>query len=215
MKRVYVGPKQLNIENTYFFDYSVTLFGDSTNNNISYKINTLDNVLEFEYWNPDSNSREISVYNELLKTINEPIEIMAHDYKIVSQCNIPSNAKLICKNSDELIKLFNDKIKTRNLFKGIVPMLNYTYVLGSDFDYDKLSPDKQTLVVQHPLGSGGSKTFICTKENSAEVKNKLIKNDIYAISTYMKENVHYNIHLLTRLNLNLLFQTVLNYICFE
>lgn len=194
MKRVYVGPKQTTIENTYFFDYSVTLFGDSINNNISYTINTLENVLEFEYWNPDSNAREISVYNELLKTIDEPIEIMAHDYKIVSQCDIPNNAKLICKNSDELIKIFNNKQDTRNLFKGIVPMLDYTYVLGKDFDYNKLSPDGKMLVVQHPLGSGGSKTFLCTKKNRKELKNKLIQDGIYGISTYVTDNIPYNIH---------------------
>lgn len=194
MKRVYVGPKQATIENTYFFDYSVTLFGDSTNNNISYTTNTLENVLEFEYWNPDNNAREISVYNELLKTIDEPIEIMAHDYKILSQCEIPNNAKLICKNSDKLIKFFNNKTDTRNLFKGIVPMLDYTYVLGKNFDYNKLSPDEKTLVVQHPLGSGGSKTFLCTKKNSNELKSKLNQDDIYAISTYKADNIPYNIH---------------------
>lgn len=194
MKRVYVGPKQLTIENTSFFDYSVTLFGDSSDNNISYKINTLDNVLEFEYWNPDNNPREIKVYNELLKTIKEPFEIMAHDYKIVSQCDIPAHATLICKNNDELIKTFNDKTKTRNMFKGIVPMLDYTYVLGSDFNFKKLSPKGKTLVVQHPLGSGGSKTFLCKKGKVKELKKKLLKNEIYAVSTYLEDNIPYNIH---------------------
>lgn len=194
MKRVYVGPKELTIENTYFFDYSVTLFGNNSEKNISYKVNTLDNVLEFEYWNPDSNPREIKVYNELLSTIKEPFEIMAHDYKIVSQCKIPDNAKLICKNSDELIKTFNDKTKTRNLFKGIIPMLDYTYVKGIEFNFDKLSPEGKTIVVQHPLGSGGSKTFLCTKETENIVKDKLLKEEIYAISTYMEDNIPYNIH---------------------
>lgn len=194
MKRVYVGPKQLTIENTYFFDYSVTLFGDTNDKNISYKVNNLDNVLEFEYWNPDSNLREIKVYNKLLTTIKEPFEIMAHDYKIVSQCKIPKNAKLICKNSDELIKLFNDKTKTRNLFKGIIPTLDYTYIKGKDFNFDKLSPKGKTLVVQHPLGSGGSKTYLCKKETEESVKEKLLKNETYAISTYLEENIPYNIH---------------------
>ena len=194
MKRVYVGPKEITIENTYFFDYSVTLFGDNSEKNISYKVNNLDNVLEFEYWNPDSNKREIKIYNELLKTITEPFEIMDHDYKIVSQCEIPSNAKLICKNKDELIKLFNNKTETRNLFKGIIPMLEYTYVLGSEFNYDKLSPEGKTLVVQHPLGSGGSKTYLCKKETEKSVKEKLLENETYAISTYLEDNIPYNIH---------------------
>ena len=192
MKRVYVGPKELTIENTSFFDYSITLFGNNSDKNISYTINTLDNVLEFEYWNPDSNQREINIYNELLKNIKEPFEIMAHDYKIVSQCIIPKNAKLLCKNSDNLINLFNNKIKTKNVLKGIVPMLDYTYVKGKDFDYKKYN--NKTIVVQHPLGSGGSKTFLCNKDNYNAVKNSLIKEDIYIISEYMKDNIPYNIH---------------------
>ena len=195
MKKVYVGPKEVTIENTYFFDYSVTLFGDNSEKNISYTINTLDNVLEFEYWNPDSNSREISIYNKLLRTIEEPFEIMAHDYKIVSQCDIPNNAKLICKNSDELLKILNDKIKTRNLFKGNIPMLDYTCVLGKNFDYTKISNnDDEILVVQHPLGSGGSKTFLCNKENNNKIKDILVKDDIYAVSKYISNNIPYNIH---------------------
>ncbi len=194
MKRVYVGPKQLTIENSNFFDYSVTLFGDTNEKNISYKVNNLDNVLEFEYWNPDSNPREIKIYNELLNTIKEPFEIMAHDYKIVSQCEIPANAKVICKNNNKLIKLFNDKTKTRNLFKGIIPTLEYTYVKGSKFNFEELSPEEKTLVVQHPLGSGGSKTYLCKKENSEELKNKLLPKETYAISTYLEDNIPYNIH---------------------
>ena len=194
MKRIYVGPKQTTIENSYFFDYSVTLFGNNDYNNISYTENTLDNVLEFEYWNPDSNKREISTYNKLLKEIKEPCEIMAHDYKIVSKCKIPKNAKLICKNSDNLIELFNDKLKTRRLFKEIVPMLNYVYIKGSDFNFESLSPDGKKIVVQHPLGSGGSKTFLCTKDNSNKLKNILKKDDNYIISNYVEENIPYNIH---------------------
>ena len=62
MKIIYVGPKQKTIENSTFFDYSITLFGDNKNNNISYQENNLDNILAFEYWNPDSNPKEIKVY---------------------------------------------------------------------------------------------------------------------------------------------------------
>lgn len=194
MKRVYVGPKQTTIENTYFFDYSITLFGNNDNYNISYKENNLDNVLEFEYWNPDSNKREIKVYNKLLKNINEPFQIMAHDYKIVSQCAIPDNAILICKNSDELIKLLNNKIETRKLFNGIIPMLDYLYIKGSDFDYNSLKKNDETLVIQHPIGSGGSKTFLCNKDNCNKIKNKLIASDFYAVSIYKEDNIPYNIH---------------------
>lgn len=194
MKKIYVGPKQKTIENSTFFDYSITLFGDSKDNNISYQENNLDNILAFEYWNPDSNSREIKVYDELLKKIKESCEIMAHDYKIFSKCNIPNNYKLVCKNKDSLIEFFNNKEKTRNLFNGIVPMLDYQYIKGKNFNYIKMSKNKEPLVVQLPFGSGGSKTFLFTKDNYENLTKNLLDNEIYIVSKYIKKNIPYNIN---------------------
>ena len=194
MKKVYVGPKQKTIENSKFFDYSITLFGDNKDNNISYQENSIDKILDFEYWNPDSNPKEIKVYNVLLKKIKEPCEIMAHDYKIVSNCKIPNNYKLICKNEDILIDLFNNKEKTRNLFNKIVPMLDYQYISGGVFNFNKISKNNESLVVQHPLGSGGSKTFLFTKNNYKELTKYLLKDEIYIVSKYMKDNTPYNIN---------------------
>ena len=194
MKIIYVGPKQKTIENSTFFDYSITLFGDNKNNNISYQENNLKNILAFEYWNPDSNPKEIKVYNELLKKIKEPCEIMAHDYKIVSKCNVPKNCKLVCKNKNSLIEFFNDKEKTRDLFVGFVPMLDYLYIKGKDFDYNKISNGNEKIVVQHPLGSGGSKTFLFTKYNYKKLTKNLLKDEKYIISKYKEDNVPYNIN---------------------
>ena len=39
MKRIYVGPKQATIENNIFFDYSITLFGNTSEKNTSYEKN--------------------------------------------------------------------------------------------------------------------------------------------------------------------------------
>jgi len=194
MKVIYVGPKQKTIENSTFFDYSITLFGDSKNNNISYQENNLDNILAFEYWNPDNNHKEINVYNELLKKYKEPCEVMAHDPKIVSQCSLPSNYKLICKNKDSLISLLSNKKKTRNLFKGLIPMLDYQYIKGNFFDYEKISPKKEPLVVQHPIGSGGSKTFLFKKDNYKKLEKYLLKDEEYIVSKYMEKNIPYNIN---------------------
>ena len=205
MKIIYVGPKYKTIENSTFFDNSITLFGDEKSNNIYYQEGTLKNILEFEYWNPDNNLKEANVYSELLKKIKEPCEIMAHDYKVVSQCMIPDNYKLVCKNDDSLIKLFNNKTETRKLFKDIIPMLNYQYIKGRDFDFNLMSKNKESLVVQHPLGSGGSKTFLFTKNNYKELTNKLLENEIYIVSKYMEKNIPYNINCIIGKNNYIIF----------
>lgn len=196
MKRIYVGPKQATIENSDFFDASITLFGDNTNNNKSYQSNTLENIMAFEYWNPDNNFKEIEIYNREIAKLVEPVEIMAHDPKVVQGCKFPENVKMICRNSQLLLAIFNDKIQTRELLKNIVPMLNYYTIKGKEFDYQQLCKISDQLVVQLPIGGGGSKTFLCNKNNSEDVKARLLPNELYSISAYERDNIPYNIHCL-------------------
>lgn len=191
MKKIYIGPKQSTIKNNNFFDYSLTLFGSNTENNISY-----ETFLTFEYWNPDNNLKEVTIYNNEMKRINYEAEIMAHDPYLISKCSIPKNLHLVCLNDKSLLELLNNKFKVRELFQNEIPMLKYYYVKGGDFKYKNFKHLGDTLVIQLPIGSGGSKTFICNKENYSMLENTLIKDKTYSISTYIKNNTPYNIHCL-------------------
>ncbi|MBO5884319.1 MAG: hypothetical protein J6Q51_00820 [Clostridia bacterium] len=131
-KLIFVGPKQATIENNTFFDGSITLFGNSKNNNISYS-----EQLSFEYWNPDNNKFEAKIYSNQLNKITEQIDVMAHNPKLVSQlCDIPQNVNLICKNTDDVLNLLDDKLQTRKLFENVLPMLDYYNFLGRDINID-------------------------------------------------------------------------------
>lgn len=189
--KIYLGPKKSNIENSDFFDYSVTLFGNSDNKNISY-----ESFLTFEYWNPDNSLKEITIYNKLLSKIDFKAEVIAHDPLLASMCKFPSNLKLICVNDINLLKTLNNKIETHILFKDVVPMLDYHITTGNLFEYNDFSNISSNLVIQHPNGSGGSKTFFCNAENHEQIKKLLIPNENYSISAYIKDNIPYNIHCL-------------------
>ena len=191
MKRIYVGPKQATIENNTFFDYSITLFGNNSEKNISY-----ESFLTFEYWNPDNHIKEITLYNRELSKINEPSEIIGHDPLLISQCNIPACAHQACLNDINLLKKLNNKFETRELLKDIVPMLKYYMVNGSDFKYNNFAKIASELVIQLPVGSGGSKTFFCNQSNFKQVEAILLKDQLYSISAYEKDNIPYNIHCL-------------------
>lgn len=191
MKRIYVGPKQATIENNNFFDYSITLFGNNSETNTSY-----ESFLTFEYWNPDNHIKEITLYNRELSKINEPVEIIGHDPLLITQCKLPQCAKQVCLNNLDLLKTLNNKFLTRKLLKDIVPMLKYHMVKGSDFKYIDFCNLGQELVVQLPVGSGGSKTFFCNQENFKQVETMLLKDEMYSISTYKRNNIPYNIHCL-------------------
>lgn len=189
MKRIFVGPKQLTISNNDFFDGSITLFGDNKQNNISYS-----NTVSFEYWNPDNNHIEVDIYNKELAKLTEEVEIMAHSPQIVSNCTLPSNVQLVCKNEKEILDLLDDKIETRKLMKGIVPMLEYYTIKGEDINYKKLSSISLELVIQMPIGSGGSKTFLYNEETFKKIDKIIEKNSYYSISAYQRDNIPYNIH---------------------
>lgn len=189
MKRVFVGPKQKTIKYTKFFDSSITLIGDNKNNNVAYH-----DDIPFEFWNDDNNLREIDIYNKVIETIKEPTEIMAYNPRLFSKCRLPSNVKQICKNSDKLLEILDNKIKTRKYFKGIVPMLEYYTIKGNDFNCDLLKSISSELIIQSPLGSGGAKTFYCNNNNFNQIKGMLKPNQEYSISAYQKDNLSYTIY---------------------
>ena len=191
MKRIYVGPKQATIENNSFFDYSITLFGNNSKTNTSY-----ESFLTFEYWNPDNHIKEITLYNRELSKINESSEIVGHDPLLITQCIIPKCAKQVCLNDIELLKKLNNKFETRKLLKNIVPMLKYYMIKGVDFKYSDFNEISPELVIQLPIGSGGSKTFFCNQFNYKQVEAILLKDELYSVSAYERENIPYNIHCL-------------------
>lgn len=189
MKRLFVGPKQKTIKNTNFFDMSITLIGNNDKNNIS-----LSNDIPFEFWNDDNNSREINFYSEKLKAITEQAEVMAYNPRLFSKCKLPYNIKQICKNSDEILHTLDNKIETRNLFKNIIPMLEYYTVKGQGIDYNIFKDISKEVIIQSPSGSGGAKTFFCNAENYERIKNKLNPNQEYSLSAYQRDNESYTIY---------------------
>lgn len=189
MKRIFVGPKQVTIHNNDFFDGSITLFGENNNNNISYS-----NKVSFEYWNPDNNQLEVEIYNKELAKLTEEVEIMAHNPQIVSKCTLPANVHLICKNERQILELLDNKIETRKLMKDVIPMLDYYTMEGETINYNSLSSIASELVIQLPVGSGGSKTFLYNNETYARVDKIIEKKSFYSVSVYQRDNIPFNIH---------------------
>lgn len=189
MYRVFVGPKQKTIKNTNFFNASITLIGNNKHNNIAF----CDDI-PFEFWNDDNNAREIEIYNNALNNLTEDSEVMAYNPKLFSKCTLPRNVKQICKNSDELLQILDNKIETRKFFKNVVPMLDYYTIKGKEFNYEKLKQISQNLIVQSPMGSGGAKTFFCNESNHKQIESILLPERQYSISAYQIDNTSYTIY---------------------
>lgn len=189
MKRLFVGPKQKTIKNTNFFDMSITLIGHNDKNNIS-----LSNDIPFEFWNDDNNFKEIDFYNEKLKQITEQVEVMAYNPRLFSKCKLPYNIKQICKNSDEILQILDNKIETRNLFKNTLPMLEYYTIKGQAINNNIFKDISKEVIIQSPSGSGGAKTFFCNAGNYERIKDRLNPNQEYSLSAYQRDNESYTIY---------------------
>ena len=189
MIKIFIGPKQKTIENNTYFDKSITLVGNNVDNNVA-----LSKKLPFDYWNPDNNNKEIEFYNKELLKIKGRAQVMAHNPKVFSKCNFPENIKMICKNDENLLEILDDKIRTREMLKSVVPMLGYQNITGKvlkNMNFDDLD---KPLVIQLPYGSGGSKTYLYNKLTKKQIKPLILEEEIYSVSEYQEDNIPYNIH---------------------
>ena len=95
-----------------------------------------------------------------------------------------------------MLKEFNNKFLKRYLLCNDVPMLKYYLIKGKDFKYNDFKNISSKLVIQLPVGSGGSKTFLCSDSNFAQIESLLQRDETYSISAYEENNIPYNIHCL-------------------
>lgn len=184
----YLGPKQSNIEYSNFFDGSITLFGDSKNNNTSY-----EKEFCFEYWNENNMFKRIDIYNKLLSGIKEECNIMLHDQYLDGLCTFGSNLKPICTNDISILEMLNDKVEVHKLMGNIVPMLDYSYIPINNVDVDIFKDDKK-FVFQKKTSSGGALTYIVNKSNFGIFKKFNNDNEKYLISEYKDNNIPLNVH---------------------
>jgi predicted ATP-grasp superfamily ATP-dependent carboligase len=189
MKKLFVGPKQATIEYSDFFDGSITLFGENNSKNISY-----NETLSFEFWNPDNNEFEISIYNKEISKLQGLTQIMAHNPLLVSKCKLLSNVQQICLNEIPLLEKLDNKIEMRKYFKNLVPSLDYVYLTGADINSSILKNIAKVLIIQSPIGSGGAKTYFCNKDTFKTIQPLLKPFETYIISKYQNQNIPLNIH---------------------
>ena len=130
----------------------------------------------------------------------------------------------LCLNSKEILDCVNNKRKFRDLIKDVVPLLPVIERTRTDCDYDDLLQAKECgefddsndyseyykncdsgfscieydenlkFIVQAPVASGGSGTFILTKENAKYILSALNKTATYLVSVYYTNNVPVNMH---------------------
>ena len=112
--------------------------------------------------------------------------------------------RCVCINEEALLgKLSNKRSFHENYSyigngKGLLDVAEAVY---SDIEYGKLckmlgadEAEECKFIVQEPVASGGSGTYILTKENEVELRKKFSQGNTYLCSVYRENNVPVNLH---------------------
>ena len=131
---VWVGIRQSEIKYCNFIDDSISVFGNnnSLENQIKEKINH-NNEKHYDFIDDFYN-------NEIVKQIekNSNVRFMYYSqiYSYDSMKKLGLLDYVVCLNNQDLIEFVNNKFKIKEYLKDYIPILNYVFIDGKDFDFE-------------------------------------------------------------------------------
>ena len=187
----YIGFNANNaICNDYFFAGSITLYPTKEKGNI-YFSDTLLNDTKSENFMAKY-KKYIYKTAKGIQEKNPNAKFICFNAKIRRLCEDFSDINIVKENDEGIVDFLNDKFKTRDFIKDIVPLLEYKEISGEELNYNFLKNEfaVDKFVVQAAFGSGGSSTyFIDSQEKIDEIIDKKLN---YNVSKYVK-NIPLNI----------------------
>lgn len=192
---VWVGIRESEIKYSDFINDSISLFGNnriSLQGKIKKKINH----------NNEKNYTLIDDFynNEIVKQIekNPNIKFMYYSqiYSYYSMKKLGLLDYIVCLNNQNLIEFINNKFKIKEYLKDYIPILNYIYIKGKDYEFYDLKQKYgyAEFVIQPEEGSGGFSTSVLNENNKDDIK--LDTNQTYMVTKYCRNNIPVNIHIL-------------------
>lgn len=196
---VWVGIRESEIKYTDFIDNSISIFGNDSNslqNQIKKGINHNDTkhcTLIDDFYNKE-------VIKQIKKNPNIKFMYYSQIYSYYSMKKLGLLDHVICLNNQYLIEFVNSKFKIKEYLKDYIPILNYIYINGKDYNFGKLKQKYRNgkFVIQTEEGSGGFSTIILDENNKDDVK--LDNNCTYMVTKYCENNIPVNIHILISQN---------------
>lgn len=196
---VWVGIRESEIKYCDFINDSINIFGNDSNslqNQIKKRINH-NNEKNYTLINDFYNKE---VIKQIKKNPNIKFIYYSQIYSYYSMKALGLLDHVICLNNQDLIEFVNNKFKIKEYLKDYVPILNYVYINGKDYDFEELKQKYGycEFVIQTEEGSGGFSTIVLNKNNKDDIK--LDSSQTYMITKYCQNNIPVNIHILISTN---------------
>lgn len=194
-KLYWIGKYESDIIGNYF-DGSITYYGNNQNNNYAFcKINErIDASLRANFLNFVGNTMEhIIRKNPLAKFM---FYSQSWAYTVIESKPIMVDY-IICLNDKTTISLLNDKTRTKLWVSNFCKIPPFILAVKDKCTFNNLTnefPNSNEFIIQENKSSGGTGTFVVTKNNNQYVQSEL-SNTLFIASPRLKNSYSINTHI--------------------
>lgn len=174
---------------------SITFFGDGKDNNVclfkegvTRKNHNIDLEL-FTEFNKASMLQILEDDPDALFMFYNQIYAYSFEEKL--------REKIICLNSLNILKTLNNKILCKSWLNNSVCLLKNIEISGEKICLEYLRTifgNIDDYIIQLPVSSGGTGTYILNQYNFNEVVSKLDSSKLYTVAPYYKNAISLNVH---------------------
>ncbi len=180
----YIGFNANNaICNDGFFKGSITLYPTKEKGNIYFS----DKLLEDSKSDLFMREYKDYVYSTArnIQNLNCNAKFICFNEKIRKLCSDMTDINIVRSNDPNVLDFLNNKFKTRELVKDIVPIFDYYMLDNSNLQYDYIKDvvGSDKFVIQAETGAGGDSTYLV--ENEKDLEEICNSGKKYCVSKYV------------------------------
>jgi hypothetical protein len=178
------------------FKGSVTIYGNGKDGNLAYCSSSTKRINH----NVDSPEASLFILKKQLELIsqNENCMFMAYNPNYVYGSPQEILARSVCLNDETLMKRLDHKISFREIASTVVSMLECQIITGEGLKTDHHDvfdrTQKNPIVIQSPIATGGEGTFLVNSENIISILPALQNDCSYLVTDYVANNIPINAH---------------------
>ena len=204
-KIYWIGPRESDIDAVKnLFAGSITIFGSNENGNRSF-CNYVDFPKRIDHNNTSQESDKflVDTARKYVEADNS-VKFMLYNGNIYNSIDGFKQLQekyhcILCVNDSALMEEMNDKHNFHAWLEDKASILQIIDRTSVDYHYDTVSrllnaPPNCRFIIQAPVASGGSGTFILDKYNGEDIEHRMNKDKKYLVSVYQENNVSVNLH---------------------